>query len=264
MTRNIERRRFLRTVGTGAVGVAIFGVAACTSKASPATTTVAVTAPGSTTTAGASTTTATAVTTTGAAVTDLVSSKRIDLEFVSAYVIDRGDGLLVIDTGVRGSEQAIAAVLGEYGRSWPDVGYVIATHRHGDHVGSWQAVIASAADADIYAGGLDIPEIASGRPITPLTDGDMVNGVLTIATPGHTQGHISMLDPDLGLFSGDALNGAEGTVIGPNPQFTLDMDTAFASVRRLAGFTYEAAFFGHGEPVLSGASTAVEELAASL
>jgi glyoxylase-like metal-dependent hydrolase (beta-lactamase superfamily II) len=264
MTYNMDRKRFLRTVGAGTVGVAIFGLAACTSNASPETTTSSTLLKGTTSTTAATTTTATAVSTTGGAVTDLVSSKRVDLDFVSAYVIDRGDGLVVIDTGGRGSAPAIEAVLAEYGRSWSDVGYVIATHKHGDHVGSWQTVITSAADAEIYAGGLDIAEIASGRPIAPLADGDMVNGLTTISTPGHTSGHISMLDPILGLFSGDALNGSGGGVVGPNPQFTPDMDTALDSVRKLATFEYEAAFFGHGEPVLSGAATAVQALSASL
>jgi glyoxylase-like metal-dependent hydrolase (beta-lactamase superfamily II) len=258
MRYDADRRRFLRTVGTGAMGVAIFGVAAaaCSSGDAAVTTT-------STTARAAATTTATAVTTTGAAVTDLVSSKRVDLDFVSAYVIDRGDGLVVIDTGGSGSAPAIEAVLGEYGKSWTDVGYVIATHRHGDHVGSWNPVIDAASAAAIFAGSLDIPSIASGRPISALADGDMVNGLRTIATPGHTQGHISMLDPVLGLFSGDALTGSGGGAIGPNPQFTPDMDTALDSVRTLASFDYESAFFGHGEPLLTGASSAVQDLAAS-
>ncbi|MCL1587636.1 MAG: MBL fold metallo-hydrolase [Actinomycetia bacterium] len=268
-TYDVSRRRFLRSVGTGAIGVAIFGIAAaaCSSENTGVTTTGAATgattgAP--TTTAGISTTTATVVSTTGASATDLVSSRRVDLDFVSAYVIERGDGLVVIDTGASGSAPAIEAVLGEYGKSWSDVGYVIATHKHGDHVGSWNPVIDAASGASIFAGGLDIPSIASGRPITVLADGDMVNGLATIATPGHTQGHISMLDPVLGLFTGDALNGSDGGVIGPNPQFTPDMDTALESVRRLGTFEYEAAFFGHGEPLLSGASVAVQALVESL
>ena len=276
MSYDTERRRFLRTVGTGAIGVAIFGVAAaaCSTKgtavatsttaAASTTTASTTTASTATTTATTTTTTATAVTTTGAQITELVTSKRVNLGFVSAYVIERGDGLLVIDTGVRGSAPAIEAVLGEYGKSWSDVGYVITTHDHPDHVGSWAAVVDAAADADIFAGDLDIPGIGSGRPITALFDGDMVNGIEAIATPGHTVGHISMLDPDLGLFTGDALIGSGGGVIGPNPTFTPDMDAAFDSVRKLAGLTYEAAFFGHGEPVLTGASTAVAALAASL
>jgi len=264
MRYGVDRRRFLRTVGIGTVGVAIFGVAACTSRATLGTATTSTLLTNTATTSAATTTTATAVSTTGAAVTELVSSKRVNLDFVSAYVIERGDGLIVIDTGVQGSAPAIEAALVDYGKSWSDVGYVIATHKHGDHVGSWNAVIDAATGADIFAGGADIPGISSGRSITPLTDGDMVNGLATVTTPGHTQGHVSMLDPDLGLFTGDALNGAGGGVVGPNPQFTPDMDTAFDSVRKLATLEYESAFFGHGEPVLTGASDAVQVLASSL
>lgn len=264
MIYDLDRRRFLRTVGTGTIGVAIFGVvaAACSSEGSTVATSSVSAA--STTAPAVTTTTASAVTTTGAPVTELVSSKRVNLDFVSAYVVERGDGLVVIDTGVGGSAPAIEAILGEYGKSWSEVGYVIATHDHGDHVGSWNAVIDAAGDAEIFAGGLDVPDITSGRPITTLSDGDVVNGILTIATPGHTAGHISMLDPDVGLFTGDALNGSGGGVIGPNPQFTPDLDTALDSVRTLATFEYESAFFGHGEPLLTGASVAVQALAASL
>ena len=39
------------------------------------------------------------------------------------------------------------------------------------------------------------------------------------------------------------------------------MTTAMASVAKLAGFDYEVALFGHGEPVLEGASAAVSALA---
>ncbi|MCL1594033.1 MAG: MBL fold metallo-hydrolase [Actinomycetia bacterium] len=267
---DVERRRLLHTVGVSAIGVAIFGVvaASCSSDETTASTSSSTTTgAGPATTAAAiatTTTTATVVTTTTSPVTELVSSKRVNLDFVSAYVIDRGDGLVVIDTGVGGSAPAIHAAIEEYGKSWADVGYVVATHKHGDHVGSLGAVLALATDADVFAGVSDIPDISSRRSITPLAEGDLVNGIQTIATPGHTPGHISLLDPDIGLFTGDALNGASGGVTGPNPGFTPDLDTAHLSVKKLATFTYEQAFFGHGEPVLVGASDAVSVLAGSL
>ncbi len=203
----------------------------------------------------ATTTTAMVVTATGAPITELVTSKRVNLDFVSAYIID---------TGVRGSATAIAAAVAEYGNSWVDVGYVIATHEHGDHVGSLNEVIAQAGEADVFAGDLDVAEIASDRSITALFDRDMGNGVAVVTTPGHTRGHISLLDPDIGLFSGDAINGANGGVIGPNPRYTSDMDTALASVKKLATFSYEPVFFGRGEAVLVGGSAAVGTLADSL
>lgn len=266
MVENIDRRRFLKTAGVGVFGVAIFGIAACTSSEPSGTTSSTLQAASSSTStsAGTTSTTATVVSTTAAPVTDLVTSKRVNLGFVSAYIVDRGDGLVVVDTGVGGSAPAIQAVIEEYGMSWADVGYVIATHDHPDHVGSFNAVLALATDADVFAGSLDAAGIGSDRPMTALSDGDIVNGIEVIATPGHTKGHISLLDPDVGLFTGDALNGADGGVIGANPRFTSDQVAADESVVKLATYNYEQIFFGHGEPVLSGGADAVRVLAASL
>jgi glyoxylase-like metal-dependent hydrolase (beta-lactamase superfamily II) len=92
-----------------------------------------------------------------------------------------------------------------------------------------------------------------------------VFGLRIIDTPGHTPGHICVLDPVGGLLvAGDALIGSRGGVAGPNPQFTSDLATANESVKKLATFEFETALFGHGEPVGSGASTAVAGLAAGL
>jgi glyoxylase-like metal-dependent hydrolase (beta-lactamase superfamily II) len=66
------------------------------------------------------------------------------------------------------------------------------------------------------------------------------------------------------LVAGDALNGADGGVAGANPEFSEDMDLANASVAKLAGFDFEIALFGHGEPVVTGASALVADLAGSL
>ena len=96
-------------------------------------------------------------------------------------------------------------------------------------------------------------------------DGDRVFDLDIIATPGHTPGHISVLDSVGGLLvAGDALNGSDGRVIGANPDFTADILIADQSIAKLASFTYETVVFGHGEPVLSGASQQVANLAASL
>jgi len=86
-----------------------------------------------------------------------------------------------------------------------------------------------------------------------------------IATPGHTPGHIAVLDPAAGfLIAGDALNESDGMVLGPNPNFSSDMAQANASVQRLAERSYETVVFGHGNPIESGASDAVLALAQTL
>jgi hypothetical protein len=50
-------------------------------------------------------------------------------------------------------------------------------------------------------------------------------------------------------------------VLGPTPDFTADMTAAEASVEKLAGFDFDAAAFGHGQPVTAGADALVRALA---
>ena len=173
---------------------------------------------------------------------------------------------MIVDTGVGGSEGAIEAALGEIGLGWGDVSGLVVTHLHPDHQGSVPAVIAATTESLLwYAGAADLAGIDAPTEGQAVGDGDTVGtGLQIIETPGHTAGHISVLDPAAGiLVAGDALNGANGGVAGPNPDFSDDMRLANASVSKLAGFDYEVALFGHGEPVTAGASGLVAELAES-
>jgi glyoxylase-like metal-dependent hydrolase (beta-lactamase superfamily II) len=199
--------------------------------------------------------------------TDAVDWHRVNLGFVSAYVLVRAGEAAVVDTGVEGSADDIEQALAAAGLDWAAVGHVILTHKHPDHVGSVADVLERAADATPYAGHADIPAIDAPREVRAVADDDEVFGLQVITTPGHTPGHISVLDRASGLLvAGDALTGARGGggVARPNAQFTEDMDTANKSIRKLAGFTFETAVFGHGEPLESGADVEVAELAGTL
>jgi acetyl esterase/lipase len=55
-----------------------------------------------------------------------------------------------------------------------------------------------------------------------------------------------------------------GQLAGSNPQFTEDELAAAESVRKLAQLAPTTILVGHGEPVIDGASAALEELARSL
>jgi glyoxylase-like metal-dependent hydrolase (beta-lactamase superfamily II) len=190
---------------------------------------------------------------------------RVNLGFVSAYVLVRAGEAAVVDTGVEGSADDIEQALTAAGLDWTAVGHVILTHKHPDHVGSAVDVLERAPDATPYAGHADIPAIDAPREVRAVANDDEVFGLQMITTPGHTPGHICVLDRAGGLLvAGDALTGAEGGVAGPNPRFTEDMNTANKSIRKLAGYTYETAVFGHGEPLGTGADAEVAELARSL
>ena len=272
--RRISRRIFLKDLGKGIAAAAVFPlVAACSTdgegasstSVSPSTTGPATSDPPATTDS-APDTTAAADTTTTEPTTDASGQwSRVVLGGVSAYILARGDKAAVVDTGNPGSEGDIESALGAMGLSWDAVFHVIVTHLHPDHLGSLNAVMTAGTRAEAHGGEADIVAMNSPRPINPVGDGDEVFGLEIIETPGHTAGHISVYDPNgKVLVAGDALNGAAGRIAGANPQFTPDMPTANESAKKLAALDFDTAYFGHGEPVLSGANELMAALAAEL
>jgi glyoxylase-like metal-dependent hydrolase (beta-lactamase superfamily II) len=185
--------------------------------------------------------------------------------FVSAYILYRDGEAAVIDTGLANSEQAVADALAAIGLGWDSVGHVVITHKHDDHMLGLPAVLDRAPEAAWYAGEEDMQFIVAPRQGTVVADADNVFDLTIIKTPGHTLGHISVLDELSGiLVAGDALRVSEGVLRPSNPQFTMVQEMAEESIAKLATFEYEIALFGHGEPIVTGASAKVAALAATL
>jgi glyoxylase-like metal-dependent hydrolase (beta-lactamase superfamily II) len=264
----VTRRVLIRDMGKAGWALMVLGTAACSGDTTGASTSSSV-GGGSSTSPGVDATTSSTIdggSTTTAAATGY-EWQRVNLDFVSAYVLYRSGEATIVDTGIGGSEGAIEAALGEAGLGWGDVSGLVITHLHPDHQGSVAAVIAATSESlPWFAGAADIAGIDAPTEGQAVEDGETVGtGLEIIETPGHTAGHISVLDPTAGiLVAGDALNGANGGVAGPNADFSDDMGLANASVSKLAGFDYEVAVFGHGEPVTAGASGLVAELAESI
>jgi len=276
-----SRRSFLVHAGRGTVALAVLGVAGCgpstrgSAAPSVSATSAAVGSGGSGDPGGPSASSSAVAATDTAAGSDGSSGAppssgegaltwhRADLGFVSAYVLVRAGEAAIVDTGLPGSEDAIHAALTAAGVDWGQVGHVILTHRHGDHVGSIDAVLAAASGATAYAGEADLASITSPRSLVPVKDGDTVFGLRIVGTPGHTIGHVSVLDEAGGiLVAGDALSTRGGQVGDSNPRFTDDMDQALASIQKLGKLTFETLLVGHGDPILEGASAHVAALAA--
>ena len=261
----LTRRTFLTDLGRGALALTVVGIAGCapTLSASSAPGQAGTPAPSGGASAGAGGSASPASPSQPAGSSNGgVTWERVNLGFVSAYVLVRGGEAAVVDTGVAGSDDEIAAALGRIGLGWGNVGHVVLTHMHPDHAGSAAAVLGQAPDAAGYAGAQDVAAITVPRPLVSLADGDHVFDLLVVATPGHTAGHISVLDEIAGiLVAGDALGTTGGVLQGSNPQFTADADAAKASVAKLGALRYETLLVGHGEPILTGASAQVAALA---
>jgi len=127
-----------------------------------------------------------------------------------------------------------------------------------------RAVLAAAANATAYAGEADIAQLPV-QTVQAVGDGDEVFGLHIIHTPGHTAGHICVLDP-VGslLIAGDALTNEGGSLALPSAQFTANVEEAIASIQKLAGMNFDKLVVGHGEELSSGASDAVAQLASTL
>ncbi len=88
----------------------------------------------------------------GGAGGNAVTWERVNLGFVSAYILVRGGEAAIVDTGVEDSADEIEASLGKAGLTWAAVGHLILTHHHRDHVGSAADVMDRAPDVAGYAG----------------------------------------------------------------------------------------------------------------
>jgi glyoxylase-like metal-dependent hydrolase (beta-lactamase superfamily II) len=86
-------------------------------------------------------------------------------------------------------------------------------------------------------------------------------GITVIHTPGHTPGHICLyLKQSKTLITGDALNIVDGQLVGPNPQYTYDMDLATKSLKKLTSYDIETVICYHGGRYKGNANQRIAEL----
>src|SRR5262245_35065164 len=254
-------------MGKGAFALAVVGIGAC-SPAAVATSQPARASAGPNGGAGSAASAAPGSTTaTGSANppgAGAVAWERVNLGFVSAFVLVRGGEAAIVDTGVSGSADEIEASIRKVDLDWSAVGHLILTHHHGDHQGSAPDVLERAPDATGYAGAEAIPPISVPRPLTSVGDGDDVFGLKIVTAPGHTAGSICVLDPAGGfLVAGDALRTDGGRAIMPREGVTADMEEAKRSVAKLGKLTFDTLLVGHGDPLVDGAAASVAELVAA-
>jgi glyoxylase-like metal-dependent hydrolase (beta-lactamase superfamily II) len=198
--------------------------------------------------------------------------------FVNAYLVREDDGLTLIDTTLpRGAKKIIGAAE----RIGSPIVRIVLTHAHGDHIGSLDELAAQLPGVEVIISARDARLLAKDKTLDPgepksklsgdyrgartkptrtVGEGEQIGSLDVVASPGHTPGHIALLDRrDRTLFCGDAFStlGGVETSARMNPRFPLvvmgtwDRATELESARKLAALEPARLAPGHGRVVES-------------
>jgi glyoxylase-like metal-dependent hydrolase (beta-lactamase superfamily II) len=196
---------------------------------------------------------------------------------VNAYLVPEDDGLTLVDTALPRSATAILAAAGRVGAP---IRRIVLTHAHQDHIGSLDALAAQLPGAEVLISARDARLLAKDRTLDPgepgklrgsypgartrptrtIEPGERIGSLEVVASPGHTPGHVSLLDVrDRTLLTGDAYStlGGVATTARPNWRFPLPAlaswhpPTALESARALRALEPARIAPGHGPVVES-------------
>ncbi len=167
----------------------------------------------------------------------------------NCYVACAGGDAVIIDPGA-GAKRVIKSVHGL------DVGAILVTHGHSDHVGAVDE-LAAVTGAPLFTPRADLAlleKYVGVRPSKLFSDGDHLEfgeiSLSVIATPGHTPGSSCFYTPGI-LFSGDTLF-AEG--VGRTDLAGGSADALFNSIReRIFSLADDTVVYpGHGDQTTVG------------
>lgn len=209
----------------------------------------------------------------------------IPLGMANAVLLDGGSELTLVDAGFPGKASVVFDAIRQLGRTPRDLRHLIFTHGHPDHIGSAAAIVRETA-ATTYMHALDAPFAETGGPFRPMdpapglllktvyrfvwhphermepvridrhvADGEtlpIAGGLHVVHTPGHCAGQVAFLwQGERLLIAGDVGTNILGL---DDPVGFENIEEGRRSQRRVAALRFDAAVFGHGKAIRSGAS----------
>jgi hydroxyacylglutathione hydrolase len=206
----------------------------------------------------------------------------------NSYISVTEEGVVVIDTGMPGNAKRIVDQIKALNKTEKEIKIIILTHSDIDHSGS-AAELKRITGAKVAIHGGDAPSLSGEKelkrvkgfvgvifglilkfmkfqkfkPDILLKDGDEIDNLRVIHTPGHTEGSICLYKVGDILFAGDSVRtDKKGNLKLPPRAMSLNVQEALESVKKMAGLEFNILLPGHGAPVMEKASTKLKELLA--
>ena len=210
----------------------------------------------------------------------------------NVYLVDTGEGLLMIDAGAGVDNDAIEREMIRDGYRLADVRWIVITHAHADHAVGAPAfaakcgaeIVTSPHEADVlscqellertmeeyiaagfYPAAYRFPVMSS---VQTLQDGERLElgdvSLQALVTPGHTGGCLCLygkIDDRWVLFSGDVVF-FDG-YINLISIFDVDLLGYKQSMARLAALEVDMLLPGHRQPLLRRGGAAIQKAAAA-
>lgn len=173
----------------------------------------------------------------------------------NCYLVDRGDGLAVVDPGASEPDEqaALAALLREFADEGRPARELWLTHHHADHIGG-VARLAAERQLPVRCHARTADRLPAGLTVRPIADSDEVApGWRALHTPGHARGHLSFLhEPTGALLCGDMVSTLSTIVIDP-PEG--DMAEYLRQLERLRALAPRTLYPSHGPPAPNAVAT---------
>jgi glyoxylase-like metal-dependent hydrolase (beta-lactamase superfamily II) len=200
---------------------------------------------------------------------------------MNCYLVIEDDGLTLVDSTTSSPGEDVATLAKQLGK---ELRRVALTHAHGDHAGGVAGVRSQFRGVEVSISERDAPILAGDKtlratepqsevkgyfvkvdwkPDRVLKPGDRVGSLEVVASPGHTPGHVALIDVrDRSLIAGDAFQTRGGIAVSgdmrllfPFPAMaTWNKHSALASAIALRALNPSLLAVGHGDAMTAPAA----------
>ena len=210
--------------------------------------------------------------------------------FINSYALINNDSsITLVDCGLEGSYKKLIKDLARIGKHPKDVANIILTHAHDDHVGGAARMIEECEVKNVMMHEEDshlpptgktpsrddsrlsgkIMKLLPDKGYEPfevtkkLKDGEIINtagGLKVIHTPGHTDGHISLLHLESKtLITGDSIFNMASRMAWALSGFCVNYKQSQDTARKFLDLDFKNACFTHGPEIRDSGKSRIKQ-----